>query len=143
MWCDELAPESRKKRVGGLQYSQEQKEEAVIALCTRTGNAKEIAREYGVTREALYNWKKNLLGKEDSITMPEAEDKPLPDDKDALLSEIESLKRQIKGLKLEKAILEGTAEVIKKDPGVDPKNLTNKEKVILGDALRNEYPLKI
>jgi transposase InsO family protein len=68
--------------------------------------------------------------------------KPLSDDKDALLSEIESLKRQVKGLKLEKAILEGTAEIIKKDPGVDPKNLTNKEKAILADALRDDYPLK-
>ena len=74
--------------------------------------------------------------------MPKAEDKPLPDDRDALLSEIESLQRQIKRLKLEKDILEGTAEIVKKDPGVDPKSLTNKEKVILADALRNEYPLK-
>ncbi|KUG04798.1 hypothetical protein ASZ90_017779 [hydrocarbon metagenome] len=40
------------------------------------------------------------------MTMPKAEDKPLPDDKDALLSEIESLKRQIRKLKLEKDILE-------------------------------------
>ncbi|MEQ8200680.1 MAG: IS3 family transposase [Syntrophomonadaceae bacterium] len=142
LWCDELAPGIRKKRGGGLKYTQEQKKEAVIALCTRTGNAQDIAREYGVTREALYNWKNDLLGKEDSKTMPKAQDKPLPDDKDALVSEIESLKRQIKTLKLEKAILEGTAEIIKKDPGVDPKNLTNKEKVILADALRNEYQLK-
>jgi len=141
-WCDELAPGIRKKRSGGLQYNQEQKKEAVITLCTRTGNAKDIAREYGVTREVLYKWKKGLLCKEDSITMPKAEDKPLPDDRDALLSEIESLQRQIKRLKLEKDILEGTAEIVKKDPGVDPKSLTNKEKVILADALRNEYPLK-
>lgn len=141
LWCDELVPGSRKKRVGGLQYSQEQKKEAVIALCTRTGNAKEIARKYSVTREALYSWKNDLLGKEDNLIMSKAEDKPPSDEKDALLSEIESLKRQIKGLKLEKAILEGTAEIIKKDPGVDPKNLKNKEKAILADALRNDYPL--
>jgi len=32
-------------------------------------------------------------------------------------------------------------EIVKKDPGVDPKSMTNKEKVILVDALRNEYPL--
>jgi transposase-like protein len=137
-----LAPGIRKKRSGCLQYNQEQKKEAVITLCTRTGNAKDIAREYGVTREVLYKWKKGLLCKEDSITMPKAEDKPLPDDRDALLSEIESLQRQIKRLKLEKDILEGTVEIVKKDPGVDPKSLTNKEKVILADALRNEYPLK-
>ena len=33
-------------------------------------------------------------------------------------------------------------EIVKKDPGVDLKSMTNKEKVILVDALRNEYPLK-
>ena len=74
--------------------------------------------------------------------MPKAEEKNPPDDKNGLLSEIETLKSQIKRLKLEKAILEGTAEIIKKDPGVDPKNLTNKEKATLADALRNEYPLE-
>jgi putative transposase len=74
--------------------------------------------------------------------MPREEDKPLPDDRDALLSEIETLKSQIKRLKLEKDILEGTVEIVKKDQGVDPKSLTNKEKAVLADALRNEYPLK-
>jgi putative transposase len=141
-WCDELAPGTRKKRVGGLQYTREQKKEAVIALCTRTGSTKDIAKEFGVTREALYNWKNDLLQMEDCITMPREEDKPLPNDRDAFLSEIETLKSQIKRLKLEKAILEGTVEIVKKDPGVDPKSLTNKEKAILADALRNEYPLK-
>ena len=71
-----MAPGTRKKRTGGIQYTQEQKREAVIALCTRTGSAKGIAEEYGVTREALYNWKNDLLGKEDSIAMPK-EDEPL------------------------------------------------------------------
>jgi putative transposase len=140
-WCDELAPGTRKKRTGGIQYTQEQKKEAVIALCTRTGRAKDIAKEYGVTPEALYNWKNDLLGKEDSIKMPK-EDAPLPDDRDILLSEIETLKRDIRRLKLEKDILEKTAEIVKKDPGVDPESLTNKEKAILIDALRSEHPLK-
>ena len=52
------------------------------------------------------------------------------------------LKLEIKRLKLERDILEGTAEIIKKDPGVDTKNLTNKEKTNLVDALRNEHPLR-
>jgi putative transposase len=64
-WCDELAPGTRKKRVGGLQYTREQKKEAVVALCTRTGSAKDVAEEFGVTREALYNWKNDLLRMED------------------------------------------------------------------------------
>jgi transposase InsO family protein/transposase-like protein len=141
-WCDELAPGARKQRVGGIQCTQEQKKEAVIALCTRTGAANAIARDYGVTREALYNWKDALLGKGDSITMPKEKDEPLPDDRDTLLSEIETLKRQIRRLKMEKDIWEGTAEIVKKDPGVDPKSLTNKEKATLVGALRTEYPLQ-
>lgn len=32
------------------------------------------------------------------------------------------------GTRLEKDILEGTVEIIKKDPGADPKNLMNSEK---------------
>ncbi len=61
------------------------------------------------------------------------------DDKDVLLPKIETLQHQIRRLKPEKNILEGTVEIIKKDPGVDPKNLTNKEKPVLVDALRSEY----
>lgn len=141
-WCDELAPTRRKKRVGGIQRTQAQKKAAVMTLCTRTGSAKAVAEQYGVTRAALYNWKHDLLGREDRITMSKEKDKPLPDDKDALLAEIETLKGQIKRLRLEKDILEGTVAIVKKDPGVDPKSLTNKEQAILADALSNEHPLK-
>lgn len=54
-WRDEIAPGARKMRIGGIQYSQKQKKEAVIALFTRTGSAKDIANKYGITREVLYN----------------------------------------------------------------------------------------
>ena len=96
-----------KKRSGGIKYTHEQIKDAVIALCSRNGSAKEIAEEYSVTREALYNWKRKLLDKEYKTTVQKREGKPLPDDKNALLSEIESLKTQIKRLKLEKDILGG------------------------------------
>ena len=141
-WCKELAPETRKRSVSGIQYTREQKKECVIALCTRPGSAKDVAGEYGVTRQALYSWKNDLLGKGDSTALVAKEDKPLSDDRDALLSEVESLKSQIHRLKLEKAILEGTVDIVKKDPGVDLKRLTNKEKAILVGTLKNEYPLK-
>jgi len=141
LWRDELAPDTRKSRVGRVKYTWEQKEDAVIALCTREGSAREIAKDFGITRVALYNWKDSLLGKGARITMPRSEDRSPPDDKDVLLSEIDRLKRQIRKLKLEKDILEGAVELIKKDPGIDLKSLTNKEKAILVDALKNEYPL--
>lgn len=115
-WLDELAPGIRKKRIGGIKYTQEQKNKCVVTLCTRVGSAKDTASEFGVTREALYQWKNSLLGKRDSITMPNKQDKLLPDDRDALLSEVELLKRQIRKLELEKDILEGTVEIVKKRP---------------------------
>ena len=140
-WCEELSPWTRQKYIGGIQYPSEYKQEAVIDLYARTGSAREVADDYGVSRETLYKWKDSLFGKELPVPMRRNKKDNLPDDKKALLSEIDSLKKDVKKLQMEKAILEGAAEIIKKDQGVSPKKLTNKEKTVLIDALRNEYPL--
>jgi len=85
-------PETRKKRVSRIQYTQEQKKERVIALCTHSGSAKKVAKKYGVSREALYDWKNNLLGKEGHRILSKRKARPLPDDRQDLLSEVESVK---------------------------------------------------
>lgn len=57
-WILELKPEEKKYcRSGGhnVKYTREQKEEAVISLCARNKPAKEVAAEYGTTRENPYN----------------------------------------------------------------------------------------
>lgn len=141
-WCDELAPNKRKRSLNAVQFSQEQKQDAVIALCSRHESAKEVAEAIGTNRVSLYNWKRQLLGEGARMPKRSELDDDLPNDKEQLLSEIGTLKKQIRQLKMEKDILEAAAELIKKDPGVDPKNLSNREKTILIDALRNEYPLK-
>ena len=141
-WSRELAPDMRKKRTGGLQYTEEQKREAVAALCTRKGGVREVARNHGVSRQALYQWKNDLLGREVRTAMTDTGDDVIRKTKEELLEEIESLQNQIKRLKLERDVLEVTAEIIKKDPGVDPKNLANREKALLVDALRNNHLLK-
>jgi transposase InsO family protein/transposase-like protein len=141
-WCDELAPDARKLLVERIQYTQEQKSNAVIALCTKSVSSNDLAKEYGVSKVTLYKWKKKLLGKEEDSAMSSKNEKPLKDQVESLRSEAESLKQQVRKLKLEVDILKGTAELIKKGPGVDPKNLTNREKAILVDALRKEHPLK-
>ena len=123
-----------------MRFARGQKKEAVLELCTGTGAAKEVAKKYGVTRETLYNWRKDLLPGGGDVAMAYKVNKPLPDGRDVLLAKIEELKRQIKKLELEKDVLEGTVEILKKDPGGDPKNLTNKEKTDLVDALKNKYP---
>lgn len=141
-WCEETAPGRRKHNRSRVQFSREQKQEAVIALCSRTGSAKDIAKAHGVTREALYNWKHALLGKEVPVARLKKTPEAVPNDKDQLLSEIAVLKEQVRRLKLEKDILEAAAALIKKDPGVDLSDLSNHEKTVLVGALKHEHPLK-
>jgi transposase InsO family protein len=55
--------------------------------------------------------------------------------------ELESLKRQVYRLQLELDILQKAAEVVKKDRGIDLQKMTNREKTMVIDALREKYPL--
>ena len=73
--------------------------------------------------------------------MEQLRQKPLPDDKDELEMELESLKRQVYRLQLELDILQKAAEVVKKDQGIDLRKTTNREKTMVIDALREKYPL--
>ena len=141
-WCRELAPEACKKRKGGIEYTEEQKREAVEELFTKGTSVREVADAHGVSRPALYQWKNALLGKEVRPVMTDAENGALRKTKEELVDELQSLQNEIRRLKLERDVLRVTAEIIKKGPGVDPKNLGNREKTHLVDALRNEHPLK-
>ena len=62
-------------------------------------------------------------------------------DVEELSDEVDLLKRQIYELRIEKDILEKSTELIKKDPGINPTSLSNKEKSIVIDALRKHYSL--
>jgi transposase-like protein len=87
LWIDELAPGERKvriKRSSMVNFTQEQKKEAVIELCTREGAASAVAKKLGISRCSLYKWRNELLGK--GVTSMTGPGKPtLPDDKDVLL----------------------------------------------------------
>ena len=63
-WISELAPEEKRHcRSGGvvIKYTREQKEQAVISLCSRRKSGKKVTTEHGTIREILYNWKHQLL----------------------------------------------------------------------------------
>lgn len=142
-WIDKLIPGERKvsiKRSAVVKFTQDQKKDAVIELCTREGSAAAVADRLGTCRYSLYKWKKELLGEEDT-NMSEPGKSMLPDDRDALVAEVDSLKEQIYRQQMELDILNKAVEIIKKDQGIDPRKLTNKEKVSLIDALRERYPL--
>ncbi|MDX9918359.1 MAG: IS3 family transposase [Gudongella sp.] len=157
-WILERAPdEKRYCRAGGsnVKYTREQKEKAVISLCSRNKPTKEVAEEHGVTRESLYNWKRQLLkgervysmgkgkpGKQKEDCSIETEVKELRDVKENLSSQIDELQKEVHRLKIERDIYEKAAEIIKKDQGISIQTLTNHEKAIIINALRKSYQLK-
>lgn len=55
---------------------------------------------------------------------------------------VDALKREVEALRLENAILEQKIDILKKDPGVDVRDLTNREKSRMIGALRGTFPLK-
>ncbi len=57
------------------------------------------------------------------------------------MREVESLRKRIHRLQLEHDILKKANELLKKDQGIDPQDLTNREKTLLVDALRTTYGL--
>jgi putative transposase len=146
-WCEESGVDVRKRHTNGIQYSPEQKQEMVIDLCTRSKKtATQVASDNGVQRNDLYSWKLQLLGKGTPNKMPKKEESTFStsetidksNEKELLLLEIDELKKQIERLKIEKLILEKTEEILKKEKSIDHKTLTNKEKTMVVDALRNK-----
>lgn len=138
-WCKELAPEARKIRRSKLNYSQEQKKEAVIHLVSRKTSVRKIAEHLQITRKTLYDWKQELIGEELPPNMSKI---PNNQNTEELKDEVDTLKRQVYQLRMEKDILEKSAELIKKDIGINPKDLSNKKKARVIDALSETYPLK-
>ena len=55
--------------------------------------------------------------------------------------DIEALKVQMIEMQMEIDILKETINVLKKDPGVNQEALSNREKAVIIDALRNKYSL--
>lgn len=158
-WLKEDLPYDEKHCVVGkslIRCTQEQKESAVIRLCTGDGSPKEIAEDFGVAESSLYTWKKRLLSEGCEVVMPNNKSlngvsrkeksavsiDELTAEREALEKQVEDLQGGIHRLQLEYDILEKTGELLKKGQGISPKTLTNREKTILIDALREKYKLK-
>lgn len=68
----------------------------------------------------------------------------IPDMDEKISSEeVDSLRKQMYEIQLEVDILKETINVLKKDPGVDWKNLKNREKVAVIDVMKEKYTLPI
>lgn len=139
-WIDELEPGRRPKRPALVRTSEKAKEHAAIDLITRKGAAKGIADGLGIERATLYNWKRKLLNEEVPCKMVR-----ISDDKsvEELEQYAETLRRDTDRLELQRAILEGTVELLGKDRSVGPEILTNREKTILVESSRPAHRLNV
>ena len=57
--------------------------------------------------------------------------------------DLDEMKRRCQELEIDNAILRETIEILKKDPRVDPRELSNKEKTQVIGALKTTYPICI
>lgn len=140
-----------------LRCTPEQKEQAVIDYCSGSKSSSDIAKDYGVSPNTVYGWKKQLLGEGTRATMPRRAETAQfdkltenPEDITKILAEKERLQNQVKELErdvyrlqLERDILEKAGEILKKDQGISLVELTNREKAVLIDALRQKYRLNV
>ncbi|WP_152530726.1 IS3 family transposase [Paraburkholderia dilworthii] len=144
-WIEERCPKLGKRVVGrvagSVPASREARQAAVIELCTREESARVVAEKAGVSRPMLYNWKNQLLGREVPASM-KRQKKPAPDhEREELEQQVESLRRDIRKLELERDILKKANELVKKGMGIDLQLLSNQEKTMLVDALKQTYSL--
>lgn len=162
-WIDELAPGQRCIREGSesqIRYPDADHIQMASELMHRKGAAKETAEKLGVGRCSLYYWKNKLLDGI-NVSMDTCKDKTpepavtinsLEEAKEIIArykQSIEQLKEENRKLEerrhyaeLEVAVLEKAAEILKKDQGISLERLTNKEKTLVIDALRDLFPLK-
>ena len=149
-WIDELAPGQRRRRgpnpeKGVLPIGT--KVQAVAELEARGGSAAEVADRYGVSRTAPYAWRREILGHNGGA--PEEKGAPVSKRYDELPNGVEELKKMQSDLKAqvrEAAARDrrapSDARDTKKDPGTDPKRLTNAEKAAAISSLRPKWKLK-
>ena len=143
-WIREAFPESRKAVVGSVgrrRCPDTLRQAGVMELCTRQGSAQAVAERLGVCRPTLYNWKNQLLGREAPASMKHSNNSPPVPERAELERQLESLQRDIRQLQLERDLLRKANEISKKGLGVDLQLLTNREKTLLVDALKELYAL--
>lgn len=144
VWIDEYSPKARRRIVGkalATPRSEQQKRAAVVDLCSRQVSAREVAQKIGVSRQTLYSWKDQRLGREATTPMTRHSNLPQTASREQLERELEALRRDVQRLQLEHDLLKKANELLKKDLGIDLQILTNREKTLLVDALEPIYAL--
>lgn len=136
-WCRDGAACGRREPV----YLPYERKAEIVARYEAGERAADLAAEAGVTGPTVVNWARrrreegvlSLMGVDDvRAASPRPAEPP---------SDAEGLRRRCEELELENAVLHGTVELLKKDPGAGPSALTAAERAGLAAALRGRFGL--
>lgn len=120
-------------------YTAEQRFEAVSLVAGGGMSYREAARECGASHETVRRWR--LLFEESPGSLYPGPDGKArkrggaPVDLGNLPDDPDELKRIIFDMQFEIDLKDAVCDILKKDPGVDPRTLPNREKSLLVDAL--------
>lgn len=127
-----------------MRYAQEQISTALVLL-KATGFPDRVvlvAEEIGYTPSLIYKWIREYREKGCFQPMKKTTANINVNPNDITSAEdINELKAQMLDMQMEIDILKETINVLKKDPGIDQTALTNREKAVIIDALKNKYSL--
>lgn len=127
---------------GVVNYTIETKQAAVIQSIAGEDPDYIIAARGGFSVTSLQKWKRQLTKGDMNIEMPKRKREDLPNDLEALQTEIAEMKERLYQMQIEYDVLQKAAEIIKKGQRVNPEEMTNAEKAEMIDALKGKYPLK-
>jgi putative transposase len=143
----------QKVRNHRLECSYEVKMEAIHRCYTLGESPTLVAKELGVSSGAVIcNWRRVHLGEgslkpmKKRLKPPHEEHSEVTETKGEAPKTYEELKKAYEALQvereklaLERDVLAMTIEILKKDPGVNPEALSNREKVVIVDAMGNQF----
>jgi transposase-like protein len=100
-----------------IRYSQEEKQAIVEEWMIAKKPIWQVAAKYDVSRAAIFNWKRQILGK-DSLPPMKFTEKASPSgqSKEELEDEVARLKSEIYLLQMERDSLLKASEILKKSP---------------------------
>ena len=101
-----------------------------------------VAKELNRHSSTIFDWCR-LYQLEGSIALMKKAKKKQPATAVNEIDNIEELKAKMLELQLENDILRETINVLKKDPGINQAALTNREKAVIVDALKDKYSLPL
>lgn len=138
-WIKELVSEENIPIIASTVEGKKEEEKSAKAWKKEDKPVKNRGMRKGINTDFL------TLGDVDKITsVDEAKSIIAALDRDIALSNerLEELEKQIRKAEIKLAVYEKAVEVLKKDKGINIKEMTNREKTIVIDALRTRFKVK-